>query len=60
MKTPVPHTLTTDKEMKINLAYMEWNIEGYILKVHLSFLAFWKALTCWELRLAVVFINFVS
>lgn len=53
MKTPVPHTLTTDKEMKINLAYMEWNIEGYILKVHLSFLAFWKALTCWEL-------NFVS
>lgn len=38
MKTPAPHTLTTDKEMKINLAYMEWNIEGYILKVHLSFL----------------------
>lgn len=40
MKTPAPHTLTTDKEMKINLAYMEWNIEGYILKAGQAFRKF--------------------
>lgn len=29
--------LKTDREMKLNLAYIEWNIEEYILKVHFEF-----------------------